>query len=180
MIDYDQIFPELLIGSYPQDEEDVKRLRESGVTAVLNLQTDEDFDYLGVDWPALEAAYWKYGIQLRRVPIIDHDPIDLREKLPQAVRTLSQLLAADHTVYVHCTAGVGRSPAVVIAYLHWCRGWDLDRAVTSVKQHRPCSPSLEAIRGATEDLLRETGSKIMSSPSSSATPSARSTEESTS
>ncbi len=179
MIDYDQIFPELMIGSYPQSEEDVRQLHESGVTAVLNLQTDADLDYLGVDWPALEAAYWKYGIQLRRVPIIDHDPIDLREKLPQAVRTLSQLLAAEHTVYVHCTAGVGRSPAVVIAYLHWCRGWDLDRAVTYVKQHRPCSPSLEAIRGATGDLLRETGSKIISPPASSSTPNVRPTEEST-
>jgi protein-tyrosine phosphatase len=81
----------------------------------------------------------------------DFDPADLREKLHECVRVLDSLLRASHSVYLHCTAGTGRSPAVAIAYLHRCWGWYLDIAAAYIKAHRPSSPNLEAIRLAAWD-----------------------------
>jgi hypothetical protein len=56
-------------------------------------------------------------------------------------------------VYVHCTAGLGRSPAVAIASLYWFTDLQLDEAYSYLTRIRPCGPSKDAIRGATYDLL---------------------------
>ncbi len=49
----------------------------------------------------------------------DFDPDSLRSMLPQAVQALAQAVLRGERVYVHCTAGLGRSPAVIIAYMYW-------------------------------------------------------------
>lgn len=153
-MDFDQILPEIFVGAYPESVADIDRLkREAGITAVLNLQTDADIYRLGVDWPRLEGRYRALRIALRHVPVRDFDAEDLQAKLPECVLALSRLLEAGHTVYVHCTAGVGRSPNVVIAYLHWVQQWGLDRAIDHVDRRRPCSPNEEAIRLATDEFL---------------------------
>ena len=150
-MDYTQIIPRLFIGSHPKTIDDIERLRrESAVTTVLNLQTDEDMHSVTLDWQPLEAYYRASGIYLLRIPVKE-EQIELRKKLPQCVCTLDRVLAGGHTVYLHCTEGVGRSPTVAIGYLHWCLCWGFDAAVTHVKELRPCSPHLEAIRLAIWD-----------------------------
>jgi protein-tyrosine phosphatase len=145
-MDYSQVLSKLFIGSHPQAVDDIERLRqESAVTAVLNLQTDEDMRTVNLNWGTLEAHYRVSGIDLWRIPVKEEQS-ELRQKLPQCVRTLDRLLAAGHTVYLHSTAGIGRSPTVAIGYLHWCLGWRLDEAVTYVRQLRQCSPHLQPIR----------------------------------
>lgn len=144
-----RILPHLFIGPVPRTAEEIESLvQESGVTAVLNLQTDEDMRSVNVDWQPLEHYYRKRKIILRRCPVRDFNPVDLRHKLPECVRALEELLADGNTVYLHCTAASGRSPTVAIAYLHWILGWDLDQAVTYVRQSRQCVPNVDAIRGA--------------------------------
>ncbi len=153
-MDYDQILPQLLVGSCPKSSDDIDKLRrETGITAVLNLQTDEDLRYCNFAWQPLQAHYTACGIELQRIPVRDFDPVDLQAKLPECARVLNQLLTAGHSVYVHCTAGAGRSPTVAIAYLIWCGGWELDEAVAYVTQRRPCSPNVDVIHLATRDLL---------------------------
>lgn len=149
-MDYQQILPKLFVGSHPGNPDDIEMLkRESGITAVLNLQTDDDVEHFNLDWESLLRRYKACHIQLRRVPVRDFDPVDLQDKLPSCVSTLNGLMESAHTVYLHCSAGAGRSPTVAIAYLSWCCGWDLDAAVAHVKQCRPCTPNIEAIRLAT-------------------------------
>lgn len=79
------------------------------------------------------------------------EQVVLREKLLQCVDTLGHLLTAGHTVYLHCTSGIGRSPTVAIGYLHCYLGWEMDAAVRYMKQVRQCSPHLEALRLAILD-----------------------------
>jgi protein-tyrosine phosphatase len=147
-MDYAQILSGLFIGSHPQAIDDIERLRlESAVTAVLNLQTDEDMRSVKLDWRPLEVHYQVSGIDLLRLPVKE-EQIELREKLPECVRTLAGLITAGRTVYLHCTPGVGRSPTVAIGYLHWSLGWGFDAAVCHVKQARHCSPHLDALRHA--------------------------------
>ncbi len=149
----DQVFPQVFCGSYPETTADVDRLKEDfGITAVLNLHSDEDIQDLNVPWAALEEHYRRSGIELRRVPVRDFDHDDLQRHLPECVRVLRELIDDGHTVYVHCTAGIGRSPSVVVAYLHWVEHQRLQEAFDHVNSCRPCSPDLQAIRLASRDF----------------------------
>jgi protein-tyrosine phosphatase len=146
-MDYDQILPQLFVGSRPRIVGEIDELvHEAGITAVLNLQTDEDMSWYDIDWQNLEAHYLKTEIEVVRFPVRDFDPEDLREKLPECVHKLKELLEAGRTVYLHCTAGVNRSPTVAAAYLHRCRGWGVEKAIAYVKERRNCSPEMDAIR----------------------------------
>jgi len=148
---YAQIFPRLFIGSHPRTIEDIQRLRrEAGITAVLNIHTDDDMRAVKVDFPPLEAHYKSCSIVLRRVPMVE-EQVELRAKLCRCIQALSELLAEGHTVYLHCTAGIGRAPTVAIGYLHTCLGWELDEAIEHVKSLRQCAPHVEALRLALGD-----------------------------
>lgn len=150
-MDFDQIAPEIFVGAFPDSTEEVATLKEAGVTGVLNLQSDDDYEYLGVAWPAIERLYQEAGLEVRRVRIQDFDDTDLRNRLPAAVDVLDEMLRDGHTVYVHCTAGVNRAPSTVISYLLWVRGWTLQEALEHVQRCRLCQPVVEVIREATRD-----------------------------
>jgi hypothetical protein len=141
MIDYNQILTNLYVGTYPQKSEDIQELKDCcGVTAVLNLQTDEDLHERGIDWSAMGQTYRKLGIEVHRVPLRDFGIEHQRQHLPEAVKVLAGLLASGHVTYLHCNAGTGRSPLVAMAYLHWCRNLGLKRAVQHVRERRTCAP----------------------------------------
>lgn len=154
-MDADKILPRLFVGSCPVGTSDIDRLKqELGITAVLNLQTDDDFDYWNIDWSGLESHYRRSGIEVCRVPVRASSPETLRILLPNCVQTLHELLDEGHTVLVHCSEGASRSPSTIIAYLHWIEQWNYDEAVRHVTQCRYCDPYLEAIRLAIEDRRR--------------------------
>ncbi len=88
----------------------------------------------GVNWRHLEPYYRQAGVEIRRVPVRDFDPDDLRRLLPECVELLDELLDLGHTVYLHCNMAVNRSPSIAIAYLHWILGWDVEEAADHVIQ----------------------------------------------
>jgi hypothetical protein len=178
-INWDRITPDLIVGSCLQTPEDVDRLaEEAGVTTVFCLQEDCDLDYFNIDIKAIaERCDQRGDIRHVRFPIRDFDPFELRRLLPRAVARLAQAhrprpaspalrgkgdsspqphpatLPPTGSVYIHCTAGMGRAPATALAYLTWLRGWDLDEAYSHLRANRACSPKIEAVRSATTDLL---------------------------
>ncbi len=153
-MDYSGILPRLWIGSYLRSAEEVDRLvREVRITAILSLLTDRDIERLGIDWQLLQTHCLRRAVRLFRLPVKDGDSEDLREKLPDCVRLLDELLVSGDTVYLHCAAGIERSPAVAVAYFDWCMGYDLEEARALVDRRRGCSPDLDAIALATRDLL---------------------------
>jgi protein-tyrosine phosphatase len=141
-----QVQPRLFVGSCPTCADDIDHLKaDYGVTAILNLQTDNDLDYWDLDWNRIEARCRELEIEVRRIPIRDFDGMDLRKRLAECVQALDELLRAGCTVYAYCNVGAGRSPSVAIAYLHWKQGWNLDDAIEHVTRCRSCSPNIEAI-----------------------------------
>ena len=149
MTDYHRVLSRLFVGAFLESTHDLEMLRRGeGVTAVLNLQTDEDIQSARFFAEPPETLYSGSSVTLCRVPVRDFDRSHLRERLPECVAALRRLLKEGHTVYLHCTVGVNRSPTVAIAYLHRCLGWELDSAVKHVKECRNCSPNVDAIRQA--------------------------------
>ena len=136
----------LFLGACPRSPEDVLHLaNDLGVATVLNLQTDEDLRVLGIRWSALWTAYTRAGIEVIRVPIPDLDDRLLRAGLTEAVSGVLKGLNKDRPVYVHCTAGVNRSPTVAIAVLasHFDLGFH--KALSWVQQRRSVVPAVGAI-----------------------------------
>jgi protein-tyrosine phosphatase len=149
VINLSRIKSEIFIGSYPQNTVDLDRMKSGPkITAVLNLQTDDDFSALGVNWRKLERGYQDREMVCQRWPITDFSPQDLEQKLENAAILLDQLISVGHRVYVHCTAGVGRAPATVIGYLAWHEDMDIDEAYRFVREQRRCDPYIDAIRTA--------------------------------
>lgn len=70
----------------------------------------------------------------------DSDSFDMRKKLPLCVGLLLRLLKKNHRVYITCTTGLDRSPACVIAYLHWITDTSLHAAYDFVTGLHSCSP----------------------------------------
>lgn len=62
---------------------------------------------------------------------VDFDPHSLRNHLPRMVSVIEHNISEGRTVYVHCTAGLGRAPASAIAYLFWFQDMDVSTLHTS-------------------------------------------------
>lgn len=144
---FDAVPPHLFLGPYPQLPEDVEALRAQGVTAVLNLQTEADIRLRRVDLDRLKGCYREAGISFHQLAIEDFNETDLVAKLPAALDLLKRLVDAGHQVYLHCTAGMGRSAALAVAYISVYHGKPLEEALAYVKHHRPViCPNLNALR----------------------------------
>ena len=153
-MDVSRVLRQLYVGSCPISVEDIDHLKaDYRITAVLNLQTDEDFDRCHLDWNSLEARYHELGIEVRRIPLSDFIRPDWRSKLSECVAALDELLRAGHIVHIHCNLGTVRSPTVVLAYLVQGRGWDLEDAIECVTRCCSCSPAIHAIVSAGADRV---------------------------
>lgn len=140
------ITPDLWVGPWPEDSEDYEYLKAQGITAILSLQSEEDLEQRDAQSPENTAR--SFGLAFRNVAVTDFDALDLYYQLPKCVGALEDFFSAGHKVYVHCTAGVSRSPTVAAAYLHWCLDWPLEKALDHVKEARNCCPMGAVIRRA--------------------------------
>ncbi|KAG2555374.1 hypothetical protein PVAP13_9KG557200 [Panicum virgatum] len=127
-MNYNFIRPDLIVGSCLQSPLDVDKLRKIGVKTIFCLQQDSDLEYFGVDIRAIQDYSLKFkDIEHCRAEIRDFDAFDLRLRLPAVVSKLHKLVNRNGGVtYIHCTAGLGRAPAVALAYMFWILGYSLN------------------------------------------------------
>ena len=139
------ISPELLVGEYP-NEEDIVWLKETyGVTAVHNLQDDDDLRMNGLNPRGLSAEYDAHGINFVRTPIQDGSADAMAERLEEALHDLRDLMSSGGRVYVHCNAGMNRAPTLAIAFLRAYRQMSLEEAMAMVKKQRACGPFMTVL-----------------------------------
>jgi len=135
-----EITRHLLIGEYPRPY-DIGWLKDSfHITAVHNLQDDDDVRLHGLDLKAVRAECEANDIGFLRTPIQDGSADAMAERLKVALDDLHSLIAAGKRVYLHCNAGLNRAPTLAIGYLRAYGKMSLDEAVAHVKKHRACGP----------------------------------------
>jgi protein-tyrosine phosphatase len=154
-LNWNEIREDLLIGSCPMSGSDLDRIRhETGASAILSLQHAECLAHFGIDYEQHRVHGRRLCLEMARSPMLDFNPGEQRQRLPTAVHRLWDLITDRHRVYVHCTAGMGRSALTVLGYLTFIEGYTPDEAIRLLKSKRPCViPSLEAYDGCREDLL---------------------------
>ncbi|KAL4621613.1 hypothetical protein ACB092_06G241600 [Castanea dentata] len=162
-INYNFIRPDLIVGSCLQTPEDVDKLRSIGVKTIFCLQQNSDLEYFGVDINGIREYAKTYDdIQHLRAEIRDFDAFDLRVRLPAVVSKLYKAINRNGGVtYVHCTAGLGRAPAVTLAYMFWVQGYKLIEAHNLLQSKRSCFPKLDAIKSAAADILTGLRKKVV-------------------
>lgn len=161
-LNWGEVTPYLVVGSCPRTPDDICRIREEAdATALLSLQHDDCLNFLDIDEVALYGAGQEVGLRMVRCPIRDFDPQDARRVLPVAVRILAELRCDGSRTYVHCTAGLGRAPVTVWAYLVFGMGYEESRAYQLLKQARPeAIPAWEALQGCRDDMVEQHRSTI--------------------
>lgn len=102
-----------------------------GIKAVLNVCETED----------------PYSVEVHRwEPIPDLGPAPSLDWLRSQVEFIDKQRKAGRPVYVHCRAGVNRSPTVVAAYLMWRDGVSRDEALAIIHKKRPRVGPFEVYR----------------------------------
>ena len=142
------VLPNLYVGPSPADDDDFRELMELHVTAIVSVQTEDDDSASAIERERVTAT--AAALKFVHVPVTDFDSLELGRKLPRCVKVVEKLIDSGEVVYLHCTAGMNRSPTVAVAYLHWCLQWPLEKAMEHMGACRRCYPDEEAIRRASE------------------------------
>ncbi|KAG5570906.1 hypothetical protein H5410_060672 [Solanum commersonii] len=150
---YSKITEQIYVGSCIQKESDVEMLSDVGITAVVNFQSGIEAENWGINANIINESCQRFNILMINYPIREGDSFDMRKKLPFCVGLLLRLLKKNHRVYVTCTTGFDRSPACVVAYLHWMTDTSLHAAYNFVTGLHLCKPDRPAIAWATWDLI---------------------------
>jgi atypical dual specificity phosphatase len=140
-----EITDALVIGEYPAPG-DIEWLKSNyAITAVHNLQDDEDLRINGLDAGELRGEYAARGIVFVRTPIQDGSADAMAERLEAALSDLCELMKSQQRVYLHCNAGMNRAPTLAIAYLRARCAMSLEEAMLHVKRRRPCGPFMTVL-----------------------------------
>lgn len=119
----------LAVGPAPRADRHLRRLADEGILAVLSLCSITEAP------PPIEM---EDNFLCRRLVLPDHrssEPMTIRQ-LQQAMALLAELRSVG-PVYVHCVAGVERSPMVCMAWLVMQHGQTPQRALDYVMQAHP-------------------------------------------
>jgi predicted protein tyrosine phosphatase len=140
------VHPDLIIGAYPLDEEDVAMIAHLGVDRILNLV--EDSEYRAGERDAVEPVLEEAEIEEHRLDLTDFGGLPA-EELEAAVTLVNEWLDDGHRVYVHCRAGWQRSAAIAAGVVAIREDRDIEEALDVVQVRKPSADPLPHQR---EDL----------------------------
>jgi len=121
---------------------DIKKLKELGIRKVLTVMS------------AFGNHYSEHDFKHKTIEVDDAYDTNLIRYFKECLLFMDGY----DRVFVHCAAGMSRSPTVVIAYLMWKKKLPLNDAINFVKNKRPViSPNLNFIKQLEifQDLLKK-------------------------
>jgi protein-tyrosine phosphatase len=138
----------LVTGSYPCDADDVASLAADGVSCVLNLCEDDEYE--DGERAEVAAALAERSMAEERVGVVDYGNL-MPGAIEVAARRVAGWLDDGERVYVHCRAGWQRSAVVAAAALALHDGIDPEEALARIKRRKP---SAEPLPHQLQDLRR--------------------------
>jgi len=128
-----QTFPirsHLSVGPCPEDGEDVKNLKDQGFTAIFDI---------AFSWDTLSLErHWAKHFKLAYVRMMFEDGEHIDPWLLDAViRRLGVLVQEGQRVYLHCTAGISRSPFIATCHVAVTENLDFEDAKAIVEKKNP-------------------------------------------
>ena len=117
---------------------DFEFLKENKITHILTL-----FD---ITVSTIEMVV--LNIKQKSIKIYDTDAAPISDHFESCVEFIESALTGGGAVYVHCYAGISRSPTIVAAYLINSRGMSDYEALDVIKARRPVIDPNEGFRAA--------------------------------
>jgi predicted protein tyrosine phosphatase len=143
-----EVFPELVIGAYPLDADDVGALAARGIRRVLNLSREAE--YREGQRAAVQRALAAHGIEETRVGLTDFGRLP-GDALDEAIRIVVAWMDDCEPSYVHCRAGYQRSAAVAAGAVAVVNGVDIATALQWVRKHKHTADPLPHQRADLQD-----------------------------
>lgn len=141
----------LLAGRNPLTELDARWLRARGVTHVLDLREEWEWEPPRFGREALASL--EPPVIRRHIPVVDMGA-PTPAQLDAAVAFLEEALQAPGSlVYVHCRAGAERTAAVLVAFHARRHGLGYDAALQELRSRRPALNPLPAQEAAVRRWL---------------------------
>jgi atypical dual specificity phosphatase len=133
---WSQITDQIYLGAVPLDNwGHIDAISRLGVGAILSFNEDHELQQQIGAKPIQEKEWTDRNIHYLRLSSPDLSPVSVAD-LAKAVDYIRSEVLLGHKVYVHCTAGRGRSASAVICYLIKEFRWSLTQALSFVKQQR--------------------------------------------
>ncbi|MGC9136975.1 protein-tyrosine phosphatase family protein [Caldivirga sp.] len=110
----------------PRGTKDLETWSKIGIRAVVSLIEEFEFNELGFPFNNYVEALRRLNIRLLYSPTKDGESPPLDEFMA-ILKWIDERVSENEPVLVHCNAGVGRSPTVIIGYLMF-KGYSLKEA----------------------------------------------------
>ena len=138
---------ELAVGPIPLDKERQSLLLESGICSMLTLCSEAE----GTPPETLSTR-----LNWSRIPLQDShsDTSIVIADLARAVDQVHEYIQSSAPLYVHCVAGMERSPSVCVGYLYKYKKIELWEALNWVKQANPRTNILDSQLKAIQQLRK--------------------------
>lgn len=105
----------------------------------------------------------EHGVKYKRYSILDMNNDDFVSKAEGGVRMMRELIREGEKVYVHCSAGIYRSPQMIALYLTLFERYSLEQAVSTVKASHPyAKPNAKVVRDAAGLIQLHRSNRIIS------------------
>jgi ADP-ribosyl-[dinitrogen reductase] hydrolase len=133
---WDEIAPGVHAGRAPIFRRDVWRLQSRGITHVLDLREEHEWDGPGRRGGSAVAEIDLLGLSRLQVAMKDMGTPQ-SDHLDQAVAYMDAALHLGGAVYVHCRAGVQRTGAIAAAWYARRQRCSIEEAIERLRERRP-------------------------------------------
>lgn len=132
-----ELTQDLYLGAMPlRNLDHINKITSLGCSAILSINESFEFNDQLFGKPVSESYWTERHVTFLNIPSPDLAGVEV-EKIAVGVRFVMDQINLGKKVYVHCTAGRGRSSSIAICALVKINGYTLEESMDRVKRARP-------------------------------------------